>query len=54
MYFTLMAYLLAISFKIKQGSDISGLQLSYEKAEETFYDTLSNDDWNYTRITNVY
>lgn len=53
-YFVFMSYLLAFAFKSKQGSDTSQLAVQLERAEETFYDTLARDDWNSTRITNVY
>lgn len=53
-YFVFMSYLLAFAFKAKQGSDTSQLAIQLERAEETFYDTLARDDWNPTRITNVY
>ena len=53
-YFVFMGYLLAFAFKAKQGSDTSQLAVQLEKAEETFYDTLARDDWNPTRIANVY
>lgn len=53
-YFVFMSYLLAFAFKSKQGSDTSQLAVQLERAEETFYDTLARDDWNPTRITNVY
>ena len=53
-YFVFMSYLLAFAFKAKQGSDTSQLAMQLERAEETFYDTLARDDWNPTRITNVY
>ena len=53
-YFVFMIYLLAFAFKSKQGSDTSQLAVQLERAEETFYDTLARDDWNPTRITNVY
>ena len=53
-YFVFMSYLLAFAFKSKQGSDTSQLAIQLERAEETFYDTLARDDWNPTRITNVY
>ena len=49
-----MSYLLALAFKSKQGSDTSQLAIQLDRAEETFYDTLARDDWNPTRITNVY
>ena len=53
-YFVFMSYLLALAFKSKQGSDISQLAGLTEQAENTFYDTLTVDDWNSVRITNVY
>lgn len=54
MYFNYLAYLLALSFKVKQGSDISTFMPLLENAENAFYDSLPKDDWSFTRITNVY
>lgn len=54
MFFNYLAYLLALSFKVKQGSDISAFMPLLENAENTFYDSLTKDDWSFTRITNVY
>lgn len=54
MFFNYLAYLLALSFKVKQGSDISVFMPLLENAENTFYDSLTKDDWSFTRITNVY
>lgn len=53
-YFTYMAYLLALAFKSKQGSDTTQLAALTLDAENQFYDTLGRDDWGCTRITNVY
>lgn len=53
-YFVFISYLLALAFKAKQGSDTSQLAGLVEQAENAFYDTLAVDDWNSTRITNVY
>lgn len=53
-FFVFMSYLLALSFKSKQGSDTSQLAVLVQQAEMTFYDTLGRDDWCPTRITNVY
>ena len=53
-YFVFMSYLLALSFKSKQGSDTSLLAPQVQQAEMTFYDTMARDDWSSTRITNVY
>ena len=54
MFFNYLAYSLALSFKVKQGSDISAFMPLLETAENTFYDSLTKDDWSFTRITNVY
>lgn len=54
LYFTLLAYMLAIQFKIKQNADTSALSSLYEAAAEQFFDSLSNDaDTNY-QMKNVY
>lgn len=53
-YFVFLSYLLALSFKTKQGSDTSQLVGLVDLAESTFYDSLQRDDWNSTRITNAY
>lgn len=53
-YFILLSYILALSFKTKQGSDVSALSVLVESAENTFYDTLKRDDYCFTRITNIY
>ena len=53
-YFVFISYLLALAFKTKQGSDTTQLAGLAEQAENAFYDTLAVDDWNSTRITNVY
>ena len=54
MFFNYLAYSLALSFKVKQGSDISAFMPLLENAENAFYDSLPKDDWSFTRITNVY
>ena len=53
-YFSFLAYLLALSFKTKQGSDTTALSVLCSNAEQAFYDSLPRDDWNTTRITNMY
>lgn len=53
-YFVYMSYVLALAFKTKQGSDITELSTMATQAEHVFFDTLSRDDWNSSRITNVY
>lgn len=54
MFFNYLAYSLALSFKVKQSSDISAFMPLLENAENAFYDSLTKDDWSFTRITNVY
>lgn len=54
MYFTMLAYLLALSFKTKQGSDTTQLAAMATAAEDEFSDTLTKDDWGTVRITNMY
>lgn len=53
-YFVFLSYILAITFKTKQGSDVSQLASLYSQSEEAFYDSLQRDDWGSTRITNIY
>lgn len=54
MYFTIMSYMLAIQFKIKQGADETKLMTVLSTLENTFYDTLTQDANNFIRIKNVY
>ena len=54
MYFTIMSYMLALQFKIKQGADASGIMTELQTLEHTFYDTLSQDANEPVRIKNVY
>lgn len=54
MYFQIMAYILGVQFKIKQGADASGIQNILSSMEQTFYDTLSQDANQPIRIKNVY
>lgn len=54
MYFTLLAYLLALNFKAKQGSDTTQLFGLYSEQESIFYDTLAKDAYNSNRIINAY
>lgn len=54
MYFQIMAYMLAVQFKIKQGADAQGLLTVLSTLETTFYDTLTQDANDYVRIKNVY
>jgi len=54
MYFTIMSYMLALQFKIKQGADVSGITTELQTLENTFYDTLTQDANDFVRIKNVY
>jgi hypothetical protein len=53
-YFQIIAYILAIMFKSKQGADISLLSSQLAMAEQTFEDTLGSDAFQFTRMGNVY
>ena len=53
-YFTLLAYLLAISFKIKQQGDITQLSGKYETECNQFFDSISRDSNQFFIIKNVY
>ena len=54
MYFQIMAYMLAVQYKIKQGADSSGIMTVLGTLENTFYDTLTQDANDFVRIKNVY
>jgi hypothetical protein len=53
-YFTLLAYSLAVSFKIKQNGDPTLLANELEKASNQFFDSLSRDDNQCYIMKNVY
>lgn len=53
MFYSYLAYRLALSYKIKQQADVSSFMYLVEQAESQFFDTLSNDDNSPVRITNV-
>lgn len=52
--FIYLAYLLALAFCSKQGKDVSLILPLAQSAEQTFYETMTPDDWSSVRITNVY
>ena len=54
MYFQIIAYILAIAFKAKQGADVSLLSSQLAMAEQTFEDTLGSDAFQFPRMGNVY
>ena len=53
-YFSLLGYMLAAAYKIKQNADASGIQALIQDQIQTFYDTLETDAFSVSRITNVY
>ena len=53
-YFQMLSYLLAISFRCKQGADISLLSNQLEMISQTFENTLGSDNFQYPRMGNVY
>lgn len=53
-YFTVLAYSLAVSFKIKQNGDPTLLNSKLDEAVNQFWDSLSRDDNNQYTIRNVY
>ena len=53
-FFQVLAYALAIQYKIKQNADASGLSKIYEEYLNTFDKTLPQDVYMPTRINNVY
>lgn len=54
LYFVLLAYLLAMSFKAKQGSDVSVLQAQYNTSEAQLFDSIDRDNNSQYTIKNVY
>lgn len=53
-YFSYLAYVLAISYKIKQNADSQGLQALLGEETQQFFNSLSRDGAENQRITNVY
>ncbi len=54
MFVQFLSYQLAIQYKAKQNQDAPGLIALYTEAEAQFYDTIGRDDYNHSRINNVY
>ena len=52
-YYTLLAYTLAVSFKIKQQGDTAALSAKLEEAWQRFYASVTNDSNSTYRIRNV-
>lgn len=53
-YFQMLSYILAISFRCKQGADVTLLSSQLSMIEQTFEDTLGSDAFQYPRMGNVY
>lgn len=53
-YYQMLCYMLAISFKAKQGADITLLSTQLATIEQTFEATLGNDAYQFPRMGNVY
>lgn len=54
LYYITLAYLLALAFKTKQGSDTSQLAELYAQAEAQFFDSINKDVNEQYTIKNVY
>lgn len=54
LFFTMLAYMLAMQFKIKQSADVSGLSALYESASTQFFDSLNRDANASYQIKNAY
>lgn len=53
-FYKYISFSLAISYKIKQGADTSGLSAQLQSALDVFLDTLGEDSNQYPRMGNVY
>lgn len=54
LYFITLSYMLAISFKNKQGGDTTALYTQYESAVQQLFDSITNDANDFYQIKNVY
>lgn len=54
LYYNILAYQLAFNYCCKQGKDPSLVATQLNNNIEVLYDTLSNDNFNCTKVTNVY
>lgn len=50
----IMAYQLAIQYKVKQGADITLLSTTYSSMSNTFFDSMKQDMYQPCRINNIY
>lgn len=53
-YYTMLSYQLALAYKAKQNADSTQLSIQAQSAELQFFDSLSQDDFSFVRIQNVY
>jgi hypothetical protein len=53
-YFIVLAYMLAISFKNKQGGDTTALYAQYESSVQQLFDSINQDANDMYQIKNVY
>lgn len=53
-YFIVLAYMLAISFKNKQGGDTTALYTQYESSVQQLFDSINQDANDMYQIKNVY
>lgn len=54
LFYTVLAYQLAISFKVKQSADTTQLAALYNQAETQFFDSISRDNNASYQINDVY
>lgn len=54
LYFNILSYMLAISYKTKQSAEVGGLQISLNNAINQYYDTFRRDVNENLRINNIY
>lgn len=54
LFWVMLAYMMAVQFKMKQGADVSQLNVEAQKAEMQFFDSISRDANEYYQMKNVY
>lgn len=54
LFWVMLAYMMAVQFKMKQGADVSQLNVEAQKAELQFFDSISRDTNEYYQMKNVY
>lgn len=53
-YYQIIAYMIAIAFRCKQGADITLLSTQLSAIEQTFEETMGSDAFQFPRMGNVY